>query len=296
MTARRGPVDPDRLARWLRQRAEMGLPPLFLETLARSEVAERVAATRVETPPGRSPAPSAGAPGPAAVRGGAPSRPGAAPLPTVRGTPPTPSPAAAVAATSAAPDLAAEIATLDHESLVEMIRGCMRCRLHETRTHAVPFDGVLDARVMVVGEAPGAREDEAGRPFVGDAGRLLDLMLASVDLSRERSVYICNVLKCRPPGNRNPQPDEIETCSPYLRRQIELVRPEALLAVGSFAARLLTGSDPRVSLGSLRGTVHDYEGVPLVVTYHPAALLRNRSWTRPAWDDLQLLRTVMEAA
>jgi len=148
---------------------------------------------------------------------------------------------------------------------------------------------------MVVGEAPGANEDETGVPFVGAAGKYLDLLLATVGLSRSDSVYIANVLKCRPPGNRNPLPDEIEACSPFLRRQIDLVRPEALLAVGSFAGQLLTGQE-RVALGKLRGTVHSYHGVPLVVTYHPAALLRNPNWTRAFWSDLQLLRGVMDGA
>ena len=111
-------------------------------------------------------------------------------------------------------------------------------------------------------------------------------------LSRRDSVYICNVIKCRPPGNRNPAPDEIAACSPFLRRQIELVKPEALLAVGSFSAQLLTGTEKPI--GKLRGEVYSYEGVPLVITYHPAALLRNPGWSRAAWDDLQLLRQVME--
>jgi DNA polymerase len=145
---------------------------------------------------------------------------------------------------------------------------------------------------MVVGEAPGEQEDRTGRPFVGPAGKLLDLMLASIGLSRRDSVYICNVIKCRPPGNRNPLPDELETCAPYLRRQIELVKPEALLAVGTFSGKLLTRSDR--PLGKLRGEVYSYEGVPLVITYHPAALLRNQGWSRLAWDDLQLLRQVMD--
>jgi DNA polymerase len=148
---------------------------------------------------------------------------------------------------------------------------------------------------MVVGEAPGANEDKTGLPFVGQAGKFLDLLLATVDLSREDSVYICNVLKCRPPGNRNPMPDEIESCSPYLEKQIELVQPEVLLAVGTFAAQLLTGRQ-KIALGKLRGEVHSYHGVPLVVTYHPAALLRNPKWTRAFWDDLQLLRGIMDSA
>jgi DNA polymerase len=126
---------------------------------------------------------------------------------------------------------------------------------------------------------------------VGQAGQLLDLMLASVDLSRKDSVYICNVIKCRPPGNRNPQADEIQSCTPFLRRQLELVTPQALLAVGTFAAQFLTGTNK--ALGKLRGEVHSYQGVPVVVTYHPAALLRNAGWVQATWDDLQLLRRVM---
>jgi DNA polymerase len=172
--------------------------------------------------------------------------------------------------------------------------GCTRCRLADGRKNVVFSDGPVDARLIVVGEAPGANEDETGLPFVGAAGKFLDLLLATVDLSREDSVYICNVLKCRPPGNRDPLPDEIDTCSPYLHKQIELVRPQALLAVGSFSAKLLTGQ-PDAALGKLRGKVHAYRGVPLVVTYHPAALLRNANWTRAFWDDLQLLRGVMDA-
>jgi DNA polymerase len=148
---------------------------------------------------------------------------------------------------------------------------------------------------MVVGEAPGANEDRTGLPFVGAAGKYLDLLLATVGLGRDETVYIANVLKCRPPGNRDPQADEIESCSPYLRKQIDLVRPEALLAVGSFSGKLLTGRD-NVTLGELRGEVHTYHGVPLVVTYHPAALLRNPRWTRLFWEDLQLLRDVIDAS
>jgi DNA polymerase len=180
----------------------------------------------------------------------------------------------------------------DLDDLRAEAAGCVRCRLHSGRTQAVFSDGSPEARLMVVGEAPGAHEDRTGLPFVGPAGKLLDLMLASVGLSRRESVYICNVIKCRPPGNRNPAPDEIAACSPFLTRQIELVKPEALLAVGSFSAQLLTAKE--LPLGKLRGSVYSYEGVPLVITYHPAALLRNPGWSRAAWDDLQLLRQVME--
>ena len=155
-------------------------------------------------------------------------------------------------------------------------------------------DGNPAADLVVVGEAPGANEDATGLPFVGVAGQFLDLLLQTVNLSRKDSVYICNVLKCRPPGNRNPQPDEIDTCSPFLIKQIELVSPKVLLAVGTFAAQLLTGQQR--PLGKLRGELHAYQGVPLVVTYHPAALLRNSKWTRSFWDDLQLLRQVIDSA
>lgn len=183
----------------------------------------------------------------------------------------------------------------DHDALRDLALGCTRCGLSESRTQVVFADGAPDARLMVVGEAPGANEDETGIPFVGAAGKFLDLLLATVDLSREESVYICNVLKCRPPGNRNPEAREIETCSPYLLKQIEIVQPRAILAVGSFSAQLLTGRE-KTALGKLRGEVHRYQGVPLVVTYHPAALLRNANWTRAFWDDLQLLRDVMDEA
>jgi uracil-DNA glycosylase family 4 len=139
--------------------------------------------------------------------------------------------------------------------------------------------------------APGADEDRVGKPFVGRAGKLLDQLLLSVGFSRD-SVYICNVIKCRPPGNRNPQPDEVRTCSPYLRGQLDAVSPRAILAVGSFAAQtLLDSTDP---IGRLRGKVHDLRGVPLVPTYHPAALLRNPGWIRPVWEDLQRLRTALD--
>ena len=180
----------------------------------------------------------------------------------------------------------------DYEEVRRTALACVRCRLSEGRTQVVFSDGNPRGRLVVIGEAPGAHEDRTGLPFVGRAGKLLDLLLASIDLSRKDSVYICNVLKCRPPGNRNPAPDEIEACTPYLERQIELVAPEVILAVGGFAAQFITGR--RVALGKLRGEIYDYRGVPAVVTYHPAALLRNRNWTQPVWDDLQLLRNTMD--
>ena len=182
----------------------------------------------------------------------------------------------------------------DYDALRRTALGCKRCGLARGRTQVVFSDGNPKGRLVVIGEAPGAHEDRTGLPFVGRAGKLLDLLLASVDLSRKESVYICNVLKCRPPGNRNPLPDEIESCTPYLERQIELVSPEVILAVGGFAGQFITGR--RVALGKLRGEIYDYRGVPAVVTYHPAALLRNRGWTQAVWDDLQLLRNTMDRA
>lgn len=185
-------------------------------------------------------------------------------------------------------------AVTDYEALRQSALTCTKCGLAETRTNVVFSDGNANGRLVVVGEAPGANEDRTGLPFVGQAGKLLDLLLASVGLSRAESVYICNVLKCRPPGNRNPLPEEIQLCSPFLRGQIALVAPEAILAVGTFAAQLLTGVTR--PLGKLRGEVYSYEGVPLVVSYHPAALLRNPGWTRATWDDLQLLRQVLDGS
>lgn len=192
------------------------------------------------------------------------------------------------------PPQAAPVTSGDYDALREEALTCSRCQLSQTRTQVVFSDGNPTARLMVVGEAPGAREDQTGMAFVGPAGKFLDLLLASVGLSRETSAYICNVLKCRPPGNRDPLPGEIEACTPFLKRQIDLISPEALLAVGAFSAQFLTGRE--VAIGKLRGEVYSYHGVPLVVTYHPAALLRNGSLTRPTWDDLQLLRRVMDGA
>ena len=182
-----------------------------------------------------------------------------------------------------------------YEELRSAALSCDRCRLSESRTQAVFSDGAVDARLVVVGEAPGANEDRTGNPFVGAAGRYLDLLIATVGMSRKDSVYICNVLKCRPPDNRNPMPDEISACSSFLKKQLELVNPQALLAVGSFAAQLLTGQE-KTTLGGLRAEVHSYRDIPLVCTYHPAALLRNPKWTRSFWEDLQLLRAVLDSA
>ncbi len=267
------------LARLLRQRGELGAPPIFLEGLGRAEALGLMGpAVRAE-----SPAAPAAAPGPPAF-----------PRPAPGARKPAPSPAPPRGASVQAPGPLAPLPVLpsDHEELKALVAGCVRCGLAQGRTQVVFNDGVANARLMVVGEAPGQNEDELGLPFVGASGKLLDLLLATVDLSRRESVYICNVIKCRPPGPRNPLPDEIESCRPYLERQIEIVSPEVILGVGTFAAQWLTRSqDP---LGKLRGQVYSYQGVPLVVTYHPAALLRNAGWTPATWDDFQLVRQLLD--
>lgn len=183
------------------------------------------------------------------------------------------------------------LAIPDIAQLKEVADACTRCGLHATRTKPVFADGSAEARVLCVGEAPGQREDETGVPFVGRAGQLLDRLLASVGIGRD-GVFICNVLKCRPPGNRNPLPEEIEKCSPFLLRQLGLVDPDVVIAFGTFAARTLLDSPD--SLGKMRQRTHRYEGRPLVVTYHPAALLRNPGWIRSSWEDLQRVRGILD--
>jgi DNA polymerase len=182
-----------------------------------------------------------------------------------------------------------QFASLD--GLSTAVSTCTACSLYRTAKNAVPGEGNPHAGLMCIGEAPGATEDELGRPFVGQAGQLLDKILAAIQLARS-DVYIANVLKHRPPGNRNPLPDEVQACSPFLVRQIELIQPRVIVAFGTFAAQTLLNT--REGIGKLRGKVHRYHGVPLVVTYHPAALLRNPAWKRPTWDDVQLARRLLD--
>jgi DNA polymerase len=189
----------------------------------------------------------------------------------------------------------AEIASdnLDWASLREAVAGCRRCSLCESRTQTVFGVGSPDADWMIVGEAPGAEEDRRGEPFVGRAGKLLDQMLHAVGQGRDR-VFIANILKCRPPNNRDPKPEESAACRAYLERQIELVQPKILLAVGRIAAQLLLETD--MPVGRMRGSVHQLGETPLIVTYHPAYLLRSPSQKRKAWDDLCLARRVIAEA
>ncbi|CAG2133833.1 uracil-DNA glycosylase [Cupriavidus numazuensis] len=192
------------------------------------------------------------------------------------------------------PDRAAAIAAMDWPALDAAVAACEACGLCSTRTNTVFGVGDREAEWMLVGEAPGENEDLQGEPFVGQAGKLLDNMLASLGLRRGRNVFIANVLKCRPPGNRNPEPAEVDQCEPFLKRQIALVRPKVIVVLGRFAAQsLLRTTTP---IGKLRGTVHSYEGIPVVVTYHPAYLLRTLTDKARAWEDLCLAREVHDRA
>ena len=176
------------------------------------------------------------------------------------------------------------------QSLVELdslINTCVKCSLATQRNHFVFGEGNPDADIMLVGEAPGADEDRQGKPFVGAAGQLLTKILAAINLSRDE-VYICNILKCRPPQNRDPLPEEIISCQPYLKKQIELIKPKFVLCLGRFAAQTLLNT--QTSLGVLRGKLHPYGDTNLIVTYHPAALLRNAEYKRPTWEDVQFLQ------
>jgi DNA polymerase len=197
-------------------------------------------------------------------------------------------------ATKVALTRATNVAAFDWEGLAEAVRGCKRCGLHSTRTQTVFGVGSRDAKLMVIGEAPGGEEDRQGEPFVGPAGQLLNAMLRAINLRRE-DVYIANILKCRPPNNRDPKPEEAATCTPYLNRQIELLRPRVILAVGRIASQWLLQTESPI--GRLRGQVSRYgdTGIPLVVTYHPAYLLRTPHDKAKAWQDLCLVRDLVEA-
>lgn len=192
--------------------------------------------------------------------------------------------------TPAAPGRASAIARMDWRDLAASVGGCTACGLCSTRQKTVFGAGNREAAWMIVGEAPGAEEDERGEPFVGQAGRLLEAMLGALALKREHDVFIANVLKCRPPGNRNPTPQEVAHCAPYLTRQVALVKPRLLLLMGRFAAQTLLESE--ASIASLRGRVHQVGATPAIVTYHPAYLLRTPLDKARAWEDLLFARAV----
>jgi len=186
------------------------------------------------------------------------------------------------------------IATLGWDEFAADVEACTACGLCRTRNKVVPGVGDVRAQWMLIGEAPGAEEDARGEPFVGQAGKLLDNMLAALGMNRRENVYIANVLKCRPPGNRTPEPVEVDACRPYLDRQIALIRPQLIVALGKSAASLLLGTD--ASIASLRGRVHRVRDVPLVVTYHPAYLLRSLQEKAKAWEDLLFARRTLAAS
>jgi uracil-DNA glycosylase len=240
------------LARYLRQLQDLGEKDLYLDELSARDVMALVRGT-VRTPPRTVVSPSA---------------------------PPAPP------ASTSARQLHPELAVLRDEVML-----CNACALHSTRNTVVFERGSPTARLAVVGEAPGAEEDRQGQPFVGPAGKLLDLMLQSIGFGRD-DVYICNVLKCRPPGNRDPLPDEVAKCTLHLQKQLEFVAPQAILAVGKFAGQMMSGKE--LPIGRLRGQIHGFRGIPVIATFHPAFLLRSPQWIRSAWQDLQQLRQVLD--
>jgi DNA polymerase len=314
------------LRRWLSQQHELGDRELILPSLTAREATALVrgvpasgSPTPRKSPPGRS-APSRSAPHPAdipvAARAAdsdapppAPAEPathgadwrtelsatGAAPRGAGRARPAgakTSDTAGAANAAHAAPATALDPSGAESiDALAGLIAQCRACSLVRTAHNPVPGEGNPNADFVCVGEAPGESEDQQGRPFVGRAGQLLTKILSAVNLERE-DVFIMNVLKHRPPGNRNPDPAEVAACRPFLLRQLELIQPKVILALGTFAAQTLL--ETKESLGKLRGRVHSFQGIPVVVTYHPAALLRNSAWKRPTWEDVQLARRILD--
>lgn len=288
---------------WLR---ELGMERLWLRPAPQpvAAPAPQVVVSKTDSPAAEqaggamAPAPARDAiavPPPAAAQSPAraPAARAASPAPGLRNGPP-PKPAPKVEAEEAAPaviPVAERVKNANLDELREQVLACTACGLCNGRRHAVFGHGGQPTRWLVVGEAPGEQEDRQGQPFVGRSGQLLDAMLSAVGMSRERDVFIANVIKCRPPGNRNPKPEEIAACSPYLMRQIALLKPERILVLGRFAAQTLLGTD--ATIGSLRGRVHQMktdEGreIPVVVSYHPAYLLRSPAEKARAWQDLQL--------
>jgi len=187
---------------------------------------------------------------------------------------------------------ASDVKSDSFEKIAKEISECKNCRLCNDRKNSVPGTGVLNPLVMVIGEGPGAEEDSQGLPFVGAAGQYLDKWLNAISLDRATNCFIGNIVKCRPPGNRDPQFDEIEQCVVFLKRQIALLKPKAILTVGRIASAIITSQEN--GIGKLRGRIYNYEGIPVVVTYHPSAVLRDRSYRAAVWDDLKILRKKLD--
>ena len=181
----------------------------------------------------------------------------------------------------------------DLDDFYNQINKCHKCSLGGSRTNFVFGVGDKNASLMLVGEAPGENEDLKGEPFVGRAGKLLDKILFAINRTRNDDVYICNVIKCRPPNNRDPLASEVKECEPYLIHQINLIRPKLIVALGRIAGKTLLNVDN--SLKSMRGEIHNYHGTPLIVTYHPAALLRNPNWKPFAWEDFKWIQSIIES-
>ncbi|MEO6067172.1 MAG: uracil-DNA glycosylase [Gemmatimonadota bacterium] len=292
----------DDRARYLRQQAELGGAEVVLSAPVARKAAvavkdesrgpsaehrgtrDEVRETRVEAPPTKVAEPvEEPLPLPSTPKG---PKPLAKPGSWLKTAPPIPGPGLSYDP----PVTFSELATL--EAVAAVISGCRLCALCEGRTHTVPGEGDPEARFLVVGEGPGANEDATGRPFVGRAGDLLDDILAGIGIARS-SAYILNTVKCRPPSNRTPLPGELAACAPYLHRQIAILRPKVILAAGSTAIAALL--QVKKSLGQLRGQVHRYAGIPVIATYHPAALLRNPNWKKPTWDDVRIARQLFDA-
>lgn len=175
-------------------------------------------------------------------------------------------------------------------TLADQIRNCTKCDLHFNRRKPVPGYGVLNPQVMVIGEAPGGEEDKTGKPFVGRAGQYLDKWLKAIDIFRDKNCFIGNIIKCRPPNNRDPQPEEIAACLPYLEKQLEIIKPRTILCLGRISSRVLLSMEK--GIGSLRGKEFSYKGIPLIPTYHPSAVLRNTNLRALVWEDLKMLRAL----
>jgi uracil-DNA glycosylase len=298
-------VDALTLRRALRQLADAGCGELYLDTLtpaqalalARAAAGEAAPFTRVAAPAVTMPAAPRALP--ASADGSAEAGSGRAAMAAMRqtlqrdaGVARRPAAAAGAEAVMPAPVALPVVEASALAALAAEAAGCVRCRLHETRRTVVFGEGAATAELVVVGEAPGAEEDRTGRPFVGPAGRMLDLLLMTAGFPREET-YICNVLKCRPPQNRNPQADEMAMCTgTFLLPQLAAVAPRVIVAVGTFAAQSLLRTDE--AIGRLRGRVHEYRGTPVVVSYHPAFLLRTPHMCRLAWHDYQLARQVFD--
>ncbi len=258
----------DDLRRYLRQQADLGGPDVLVGWGTLPVAVPSAAAAGLEPTPEAAPPEQTGR-----WRKDAPPIPGAG----LEVSPPEPGEGFA--------------ALTSLEAVAEAAAACTRCPLHRTRTNSVPGEGNPAARLLLVGEGPGETEDRLGRPFVGRAGELLNKLLAAIDLPRD-AVYIANIVKSRPPQNRRPLPDEVAACIPFLYRQIAIIQPRVILALGGTAAESLLGV--KQSLTALRGKVHRFRGTPLVVTYHPAALLRNPNWKKPTWDDVRIARQLLD--